>query len=130
MGEKKLNNSNNNIIIDLPFKFGFPINNIISLNNHSNPKSTTKIQIHHFKSTFMCPRSNAGVPFDSVIQASLLLHTTCVRSCCNWRANCVAAKQQTKEKQNYCATMEVSSCEQELIHQSTSEFDRCTGGKD
>jgi len=25
-------------------------------------------------------------------RASLLLHTTCVRSCCNWRAICVAAK--------------------------------------
>ena len=25
-------------------------------------------------------------------QASLLLYTTCVRSWCNWRANCVAAK--------------------------------------
>jgi len=35
---------------------------------------------HHFKSTFMCPRSivGPGVPFDSVrrFQASLLLHTT------------------------------------------------------
>ena len=25
-------------------------------------------------------------------RATLLLHTTCVRSCCTWRASCVAAK--------------------------------------
>jgi len=31
---------------------------------------------------------------------------------------------------NYRATMEVSSSDEELIHQSTSEFDRCTVGKD
>jgi len=30
-------------------------------------------------------------------RASLLLHTTCVRSCCNWRASCVAAKQWKKK---------------------------------
>jgi len=29
------------------------------------PKYTTDIHIHHFKTTFMCPRSFAGVPFDS-----------------------------------------------------------------
>jgi len=45
---------------------------------------------------FMCPRSIAGEPFDFVrrFRASLLLHTTCVRSWCNWSASCVAAKQQ------------------------------------
>jgi len=31
---------------------------------------------------------------------------------------------------NYRATMEVSSSDEELIHQSTSEFDCCTAGKD
>ena len=47
----------------------------------------------YFKTTFMCPRSIAGVPFDSVkrFRASLLLHTTCMHLCCNWVANCVAA---------------------------------------
>ena len=29
-------------------------------------------------------------------RASPLLHPTCVRSCCNWRASCVATKQKTK----------------------------------
>ena len=29
---------------------------------------------------------------------SLLLHTTCVRSCCNWRASCVAAKHQKTQR--------------------------------
>ena len=39
------------------------------------------IQMHHFKTTFMCPRSIVGVLFDSVsrFQTSLLLHTTCNR---------------------------------------------------
>jgi len=27
----------------------------------------------------------------SAFEATLLLHTTCVRSCCTWRASCVAA---------------------------------------
>jgi len=31
---------------------------------------------------------------------------------------------------NYRATIEVSSSDEELIHQSTSEFDRCTADKD
>jgi len=33
-----------------------------------------------------CTRLREGVPFDSVrrFRASLLLHTTCVRSCCNF----------------------------------------------
>ena len=40
--------------------------------------------IHHFKSAFMCPRSIAAVPFDSVgiLRTTLLLRTTCMRSCC------------------------------------------------
>jgi len=56
-------------------------------------KYTTNIHIHHLKTTFMCPRSIAGVPFDSVgiLQTTLLLRTTCMRSCCNWNASCVAA---------------------------------------
>jgi len=46
------------------------------------PQSTIHIQIYHFKTTFICLRSIAGVPFDSVrrFRASLLLHTTSVRS--------------------------------------------------
>jgi len=48
------------------------------------PKSTTttNIQIHHFNTTCMCPRFISGVPFDSVgrFWATLLLHTTCMRS--------------------------------------------------
>jgi len=31
------------------------------------PKSTTNIQIHHFKTTFMCPRSIVGVPSDRAL---------------------------------------------------------------
>jgi len=43
------------------------------------PKSTTNIHIYYIKTTFMCPRSIAGVPFDSAgcFWAFLLLHTTC-----------------------------------------------------
>jgi len=46
------------------------------------PKSNTNIHIHHFKTTVMCPRSIAGVPFDSArrFRASSLLHNTCVHS--------------------------------------------------
>jgi len=43
------------------------------------PKSTTStnIHIHHFQTTFMCPRSIAGVTFDLVtrFRLSLLLYT-------------------------------------------------------
>ena len=52
----------------------------------------------YVKSIFICPGSIAGVPFDSArrFRPTLLLHTTCVRSCCTWRANCVAAFQKKK----------------------------------
>jgi len=57
-------------------------------------KSTTNTHIHQFTATFMCARSIAGALFDSArrFRASLLLQTTCVRSCCHWCTNCVAAK--------------------------------------
>jgi len=38
-----------------------------------------------------CPRAGR-------FWASLLLHPTCVHSCCNWRASCVAAKHKQKNK--------------------------------
>ena len=38
----------------------------------------------HFKTTFFW--------------GTLLLYTTCVRSCCNWRANCVAEKKVEKKR--------------------------------
>ena len=68
-------------------------------NNHNNQitipisKSTADIHMHHFYTLFMCQRSIAGVPLDSDgrIQASLLLRTTCMRSCCSWIASCVVA---------------------------------------
>ena len=68
-------------------------------NNIPYPKYTTKIQIHHFKTTFVCPRSIASVLFDSVrrFRASLLLHITFSRSWCTWRDSCVAAKQQKQK---------------------------------
>ena len=58
------------------------------------------IHINHFKSKFICPRSNAGVPLDSVgrFRATLLLCTTCMRSCCTWIASCMAAYQTQKPK--------------------------------
>jgi len=39
------------------------------------------------------PRSIAGAPFDSVgiLRTTFVLRTTCMRSCCNWSASCVAA---------------------------------------
>jgi len=64
------------------------------------PTSTTNIQIHHFKTSFMCPRSIAGVPFDSVgrFWASLLLHNTWNCSCCAWSASSVAAEPKKKKE--------------------------------
>jgi len=50
-------------------------------------------------------RSIAGVLFDSVgrFRSCLLLCTTCMRSCCNWIANCVVAYQtKTKTKPLVC----------------------------
>ena len=39
-------------------------------------------------------------------RASLLVHTTCVRSCCNWRSNCVATKQnQKKSREGFSSFM-------------------------
>jgi len=51
--------------------------------------------LYYFKTTFICPRSIAGVPCDSVrrFQATLLLRTTCMRLWGNWVARCVAAYQ-------------------------------------
>jgi len=39
------------------------------------------------------PRSIAGLPFDSIgiLRTTFVLRTTCMRSCCNWSASCVAA---------------------------------------
>jgi len=57
---------------------------------------------HHFTTTLMRPRSIVGVPFDSArrFRASLLLHTTCDRSWCNWSDSCVTQlwRQNTKTK--------------------------------
>jgi len=46
------------------------------------------------------PRSIAGVPFDSAgrFRATLLLRTTCMRSCCTWIASCVATSQTKNQK--------------------------------
>ena len=38
------------------------------------------IHIHHFKTTFMCARSIAGVPSGRRFRATQLLRTTCMRS--------------------------------------------------
>jgi len=44
------------------------------------PQSTIKMQIHHFKTTCMSPRSIAGVLFDSVeiLRKNFVLCTTCM----------------------------------------------------
>ena len=38
--------------------------------------TTTNIHIHHFKTTFMCPRSIAGVLFDSAVRFWLPYYCT------------------------------------------------------
>ena len=59
----------------------------------------------------MCPRSIAGVPFDSVRRfwACLLLHTTCVHLCRNWVANCVVAWQTKYQKKPAYANVYVQT---------------------
>jgi len=53
------------------------------------------------------PRSIAGVPFDSVGRpwTILLLRTTCMRSCCNWSASCLAALQTKNQKSHGIARL-------------------------
>jgi len=57
---------------------------ILSNNNHSIPssQSTINIQIHHFKTTFMCPRSIAGVPSSQALPGFLVIGALAV-----WRQN-------------------------------------------
>jgi len=66
------------------------------------PTSTTNIQIHHFTTAFMCPMSIAGMPFDSVgsLRTTLLLRSTCMRSCCKWSAT-IQTKNKTKSGWTY-----------------------------
>ena len=42
-------------------------------------KSTTNIRIHHFKTTFMCPRSIAGVPSSQALLGSRVARNKAVR---------------------------------------------------
>ena len=68
-------------------------------------KSTqaTNTQIHHFNTTVMCQMSIAEASFDSVgsLRTTLLLRTTCMRSCYSWIASCVAANEsKTKQTKN------------------------------
>jgi len=66
------------------------------------PISTLNIQIHHFKITFMCPMSIAGVPFDSAgrFRAYYCAPLVCVPavsgSVAVWRHN----KPKTKTQKN------------------------------
>jgi len=41
-------------------------------NNIPHPKCNTNTQIHHFKTTFMCPRSIAGVPSSQALPVFLI----------------------------------------------------------
>ena len=97
--------------------FGYSCKNFLFI-----PQSTINIQIHHFKTTFhilntiptykyihfkttfMCPRSRWWLQEclrARRLQASLLLHTTCVCSWCSRRAaSCVAAKKTKKKRQH------------------------------
>ena len=55
---------------------------------------------------FSNPMSIAGVPFNlfGILRTTLILRTTCMRSCCTWRARCVAALQMIKNQKplQYC----------------------------
>jgi len=79
--------------------------------------SSQKYANVYVKSIFLYPVSIAGVPFDSVrrFRPTLLLHTTCVRSCCTWRASCVAVFNQKKNeilshptRKTHCKMNEIS----------------------
>jgi len=71
------------------------------------PEPTTTIHINHFKTTFMCPRSIAGMPFRLWRSASGLpfycaplvcVPDVCMCAWCNWIASCVAARQTENQK--------------------------------
>jgi len=85
-------------------------------NNVPHPKYIINIQIHHFKTTLVFPKSIAGVLFDSVGSpwTTLLLHTTCMRSCCNWSASCVAALQTTNQKSTTVTVISMTLSEKSL----------------
>jgi len=85
-------------------------------------KSTINIHLHHFKTTFMCPRSIAGVLFDSVrrFRATLLLHTNCVGSCCNSRASCVAAQQNQNQEPGAIKAQSSRSSPRDSIYLNSS----------
>jgi len=53
----------------------------------------------YYITTFVCPRTIVGVPFDSVrrFRTSLFLHTTCVNPYRNWVAKCVHFKTKSKK---------------------------------
>jgi len=87
--EKKQENKHDMIIIIIV---------IITVLIGTIPQSTTNIHIHYFKTTLMCPRSIAGVPYDSVeiLRTTFVPYTNCMHSSCNWRANCVAAYKNQK----------------------------------
>jgi len=52
------------------------------------------------QTVFMCPRSIAGVPFDSFasLRTTLLLRSTCMRFCCNWSSDQVGSSKPKKER--------------------------------
>jgi len=62
-------------------------------------------------------RSIAGVPFDSArrFRASVLLQTTWLHSCCNWRASCVVAKHK-KIKKSHTLTNNKQRSKQIFVH--------------
>jgi len=72
---------------------------------------------------------NAGVPSSQALPGYLITAppSVCVPAVIGVLA--VWIQKQNKKQQNR-ATIEVSSSDEELIHQSTSEFGRCTADKD
>ena len=78
----------------------FPNIGVIKQSNHT-PGSI------HFKTTFVCPRSIAGVSSSQALPGYLTkllqLHLCC---CCNWCASCVDSKPKIKLKMTTCKSQE------------------------
>jgi len=80
------------IVTQLPF-----CNHERSIKQHF--KNRVRVDYTHIpRSLRTWSRSTAGLRRTGRFRASLLLHTTCVHSWCNWRASCVVTNPQKKQK--------------------------------
>jgi len=86
---------------------------ILRHHNHSNSSKHSKHPNISTSKQHLCVQGPLWECLRAIL-ASLLLHTTCVLSCCNWRASCKAANHKQR-KGNCCERVDC------LVHM-TGEF--------